>query len=128
MNKLIGLLVPPGPRLAVSKFSVTHTFRNDPPPEVLAALDATNVRSSVVRAGPAAVTIWTCTDRRADSTINPWASMVLASALNLVSDLDPDDVVAHPALRCRGTVALTGRCLFSGELAPLRYIGTVASA
>lgn len=48
--------------------------------------------------------------------------MVLADALDLVADLAPDDIMANPALTCRGLVVVTSRCLMTGALRTLRPV------
>lgn len=122
MNIITALLVRPGLTRDVTAFTATSLDERQPAPEVLHALNASAARSRVVRAGAAAVTIWTSSDRNADARPNPWAAMVLADTLDLVSELSPDDIVAHPALTCRGAVVITGRCLMTGALSALRPI------
>lgn len=120
MDIITALLIRPGLARDVTAFTATATDSHQTPREVLRALEASTARSRIVRAGAAAVTVWTSADRHADNRLNPWSSMVLADALNLVADLTPDDIMATPALTCRGLVVVTGRCLMTGALRTVR--------
>lgn len=119
MNIVTGFLVRPGLDRDVTVFDIATTDGHQTPEEVLHALRATAARSRIVRTDVAA-TVWTSDDCRADHSPNPWSAMVLARALNLMPDLSPDDVIAHPALTFRGLVVVTGRCPLTGALSALR--------
>ena len=120
MNIVTGFLVRPGLDRDVTLFDIATTGSEQTPDEVLYALGAAAARSRIVRTAVVAATVWTSDDCRADHSPNPWSAMVLARALNLMPDLSPDDVIAHPALTFRGLVVVTGRCPLTGALSALR--------